>query len=77
MPSISSNDKILVTGANGYVALWIIKTSLKKGYSVRAAIRAESKGDHLKELFKDYASKLDLAIVPDMTKVGRSFLLIE
>lgn len=67
MPSISSNDKILVTGANGYVALWIIKASLEKGYSIRAAVRAESKGDHLKELFKDHGSKLELAIVPDMT----------
>ncbi|KAH6904329.1 D-lactaldehyde dehydrogenase [Coprinopsis sp. MPI-PUGE-AT-0042] len=70
MPSISSNDKILITGANGYVALWIIKTSLEKGYSVRAAVRAESKASHLKALFKDYGSKLELAIVPDMTKDG-------
>lgn len=76
MPSISSNDKILVTGANGYVALWIIKTSLEKGYSVRAAVRAERKGSHLKELLKDYGSKLELFIVPDMTKVKTQLLIL-
>ncbi|KAH6877039.1 D-lactaldehyde dehydrogenase [Coprinopsis sp. MPI-PUGE-AT-0042] len=70
MPPISPNDKILVTGANGYIALWVIKTSLEKGYSVRAAIRAESKGERMKELFKDYGSKLELTLVPDMTKDG-------
>jgi uncharacterized protein YbjT (DUF2867 family) len=72
MPSISSNDKILVTGANGYVALWVVKTSLEEGYSVRAAVRAESKGTHLREFFKDYGNKLELVIVPDITKVGPS-----
>ena len=70
MPTVSANDKVLVTGANGYVALWIIKTLLERGYSVRAAVRSESKGSHLKELFKDYGNKLELAIVPDMTKVS-------
>ena len=70
MPTVSPNSKVLVTGANGFVALWIIKTLLERGYSVRAAVRAESKGGHIKELFKDYGNKLELVIVPDMTSVS-------
>ncbi|KAH6883771.1 D-lactaldehyde dehydrogenase [Coprinopsis sp. MPI-PUGE-AT-0042] len=70
MPTISSSDKVLVTGANGYVALWIVKVLLERGNSVRAAVRSESKGRHLRELFKSYGDKLEIVAVPDMTKSG-------
>lgn len=70
MPIINSTDKVLVTGANGYIALWIVKTLLERGNSVRAAVRSESKGTPLQELFKSYGSKLEITIVPDMTKEG-------
>jgi uncharacterized protein YbjT (DUF2867 family) len=69
MSVISSSDKVLVTGANGYLALWIVKILLERGNSVRAAVRSESKGRHLQELFKSYGDKLELVAVPDMTKV--------
>ena len=70
MPTISSSDKVLVTGANGYIALWIVQTLLQRGNSVRAAVRSESKGRHLQELFKSYGNKLETVVVPDMTKVS-------
>ena len=70
MPTISPNAKVLVTGANSFIAIWIIKTLLERGYSVRGAVRTESKGNHLKELFKDYGNKLELVVVPDMTAVS-------
>ncbi|KAH6890876.1 D-lactaldehyde dehydrogenase [Coprinopsis sp. MPI-PUGE-AT-0042] len=70
MPTISSNDKVLVTGSNGYIALWIIKVLLERGNSVRAAVRGEDKGHHLLKLFKSYGDKIELTIVPDMTKGG-------
>ncbi|KAH6883769.1 D-lactaldehyde dehydrogenase [Coprinopsis sp. MPI-PUGE-AT-0042] len=70
MPTISPTDKILVTGANGYVALWITKVLLERGNSVRAAVRSEAKSRHLRGLFKSYGDKLEVAIVPDMTKDG-------
>ncbi|KAH6907386.1 D-lactaldehyde dehydrogenase [Coprinopsis sp. MPI-PUGE-AT-0042] len=70
MPTISSNEKVLVTGANGYIALWIVKTLLERGNSVRVAIRSESKGNHMKELFKSYGDRLEIVIVPDMTTEG-------
>ena len=70
MPVISPNDKVLVTGANGYIALHIVKTLLERGNSVRGTVRSESKVGHLKELFKSYGEKLEVVVVPDMTKVS-------
>lgn len=70
MPAISSDDKVLVTGANGYIALWIIKVLLERGNAVRAAVRSENKGRHLQSLFQSFGDKLEIAIVPDMIKPG-------
>jgi len=68
MPVIAPGSKVLVTGANGFAAIHIVDVFLKKGYSVRATIRSESKGTHLKKLFGKYGDKLELVIVPDITK---------
>ena len=58
-----SSGKVLVTGANGYIAIWVVKKLLEKGYSVRGTVRAESKGTHLKEVFKEYGDKLEIVVV--------------
>ncbi|KAF9025335.1 D-lactaldehyde dehydrogenase [Hymenopellis radicata] len=71
MPALANtNATILVTGANGYLATYIVGDLLKKGYTVHAAVRSEAKGAHLLELYKVYGDKLKLAIVEDITKVG-------
>jgi uncharacterized protein YbjT (DUF2867 family) len=69
MPSVTPGSKILVTGANGYIALWVLRKLLEQGYSVRAQVRSEAKGKHLKEYFKSYADKIELVVVEDITKV--------
>ncbi|CAL1708191.1 unnamed protein product [Somion occarium] len=69
MPTVTSG-KVLVTGANGYVATWIIKTLLEKGYSVRGAVRSEAKGAHTRNLFASYGDKFELCVVEDITKDG-------
>lgn len=68
MPAVTKG-KVLVTGANGYIALWVVKALLDQGYSVRGTVRAESKVAHLKETFKEYGDKLEVVVVPDITKV--------
>ncbi|KAJ4473047.1 hypothetical protein J3R30DRAFT_3514321 [Lentinula aciculospora] len=36
MPKVIPNgSKVLVTGANGYIAAWVVRTLLEKGYAVR------------------------------------------
>ncbi|PCH42485.1 NAD(P)-binding protein [Wolfiporia cocos MD-104 SS10] len=69
MPTVSSG-KVLVTGASGYVASWVVRTLLEQGYSVRATVRSESKASHLRTIFSAYGDKLEFAIVEDMVKVG-------
>ena len=70
MPVIAPGSKVLVTGANGFAAIHIVDVLLKKGYSVRATIRSESKGTYLKKIFGKYGDKLELVIVPDVAKVS-------
>ena len=48
MPAIDSG-KVLVTGANGYIASWIVLTLLQQGYSVRGTVRTAEKGEGLKQ----------------------------
>ncbi|CCL99694.1 uncharacterized protein FIBRA_01715 [Fibroporia radiculosa] len=69
MPAISSG-KVLVTGANGYIGIWIVRTLLEKGYSVRGTVRSESKTEHLRNTFASYGDKLEFAVVEDITKEG-------
>ncbi|KAF9651439.1 D-lactaldehyde dehydrogenase, partial [Thelephora ganbajun] len=68
MPVIAPGSKVLVTGANGFAAIHIVDVLLKRGYSVRATIRSESKGTHLRKIFGKYGDKLELVVVPDITK---------
>ena len=61
--------KVLVTGANGFVAVWVVQRLLEQGYSVRGTIRSESKTKYVRELFSKYGDKFETVIVPDITKV--------
>ncbi|KIP03369.1 hypothetical protein PHLGIDRAFT_110983 [Phlebiopsis gigantea 11061_1 CR5-6] len=69
MPAITQGKgKVLVSGTNGYIAMWVVKSLLEKGYSVRGTVRSESKIAHLKDTFKSYGDKLDVVVVSDITK---------
>ncbi|KIO32647.1 hypothetical protein M407DRAFT_212627 [Tulasnella calospora MUT 4182] len=70
MPIVSPPAKVLVTGASGFIAAWLCKTLLEKGYSVVGTVRSESKGDYLKDLFKDFGDKFSYIIVEDIEKEG-------
>jgi nucleoside-diphosphate-sugar epimerase len=72
MPIITPNSKVLVSGANGYLACWVVRTFLEKGYAVRGAVRSLERGAHLLELFKSFGKKFELVIVSDITKVNIS-----
>ncbi|KAJ7666346.1 D-lactaldehyde dehydrogenase [Mycena rosella] len=61
---------VLISGANGYIAVWVVRTLLEEGFSVRGAVCSAEKGKHLSELFAPYGDKFELAIVPDITALG-------
>lgn len=69
MPAVAQG-KVLVTGANGYAAAWVVETLLKKGYAVRAGVRTAEKGKYLETIFQKYGDALELAVVGDITEVG-------
>jgi len=75
MPTIAPGDKILVTGANGFLAVHIVEILLKKGYAVRGVIRSPDKGEHLKKIFAKYGDKLEFAVVGDITAVRRALFI--
>lgn len=63
MPVIQPRNKVLVTGANGFLAAWVVRDLLEHGYSVRGAVRSVEKGEHLQSYFADYSSKLEIIVV--------------
>ena len=73
MPAISPHDRILVTGANGYIGLWAVHRLLQTGYRVRAAVRTEDKAAALVKLFAaklpDVAHNLECTIVGNIIAV--------
>ena len=60
--------RVLVTGANGFIAMWVVKHLLDQGYSVRGTVRSESKAKHVREVFSKYGDKFEVVIVEDITK---------
>ncbi|KAI0759540.1 NAD(P)-binding protein [Trametes elegans] len=71
MPSITAPAQVLVTGANGYIGLWVIRYLLDGGYRVRAAVRSSEKGESLIQLFSqklpEGAHHLTFVVVPDLS----------
>jgi nucleoside-diphosphate-sugar epimerase len=70
MPTSQPGDKVLVSGANGYIAIWVVRRLLEKGYSVVGQVRSADKGKHLLEYFKSYGDKFEIAVVADITAVS-------
>ncbi|KAJ7846609.1 D-lactaldehyde dehydrogenase [Mycena olivaceomarginata] len=69
MPAVTSG-KVLVSGANGFVAVWLVQTLLEHGYSVRGTVRSADKGKHLSKRFASYGDKFEIYVVPDITAEG-------
>jgi nucleoside-diphosphate-sugar epimerase len=72
MPIVQPPAKILVSGANGFLAVWLIQTLLEKGYAVRGTVRSLDKGKYLHKLFGKYGDKFELVAVENIGKVGHS-----
>jgi|SRR5712671_1649722 len=68
MVAVSPPAKVLITGANGYLATWIVKKYLEAEYSVRGTVRSLSRSAFLKDKFAYYGDRLELVVVEDITK---------
>jgi nucleoside-diphosphate-sugar epimerase len=60
---------VLVTGASGFVASYIVKELLGRGFRVRGTVRSSAKGDALKASLKEHADKFEYVIVEDIKVV--------
>jgi nucleoside-diphosphate-sugar epimerase len=69
MPTVQPPAKVLVSGANGFIAIWVIKALLDQGYAVRGTVRSLEKGNHLKKVFEKNGDKLEIVVVRDIGKV--------
>ncbi len=70
---MGSSHRILLTGANGFLASHILSQLLAAPakHSVRAVVRSPAKVDAIKSLFSSTpSSQLDFAVVPDIGKPG-------
>lgn len=68
MHTVQPGSKILVSGANGFIAIWVVRALLEKGYAVRGAVRSQAKGGYLKKVFEKHGDKFELVVVEDITK---------
>ncbi|KAL0062381.1 hypothetical protein AAF712_010727 [Marasmius tenuissimus] len=81
MPAIQNSSKplVLVTGATGYIAAWVVRNLLERGFDVRGTVRSPSKGQELLSVLEKQipgygteakVGKLDFVIVEDIAKEG-------
>lgn len=71
MTMIDKTKPVMVTGANGYVASWLVKRLLEDGLTVHAAVRNpenEAKVGHLSEIAKAAKGNLKFFKADLMTK---------
>lgn len=63
-----SHDKVLLTGASGFIAIHILKLLLERGYTVKATVRSQEKADYLLKTFKGLP--VEPVIVKDIKAPG-------
>ncbi|KAJ3517035.1 hypothetical protein NLJ89_g748 [Agrocybe chaxingu] len=72
MPTVPRGGKVLVSGANGYIAMWTVKILLQQGYRVRGTVRSAEKGKFMSDYFAKlgYGEAFEFVIVQDIIKDG-------
>ena len=70
MPAVAPGSKVLVSGANGFIAVWVVRYLLESGYIVRGTVRSLRRGEFIKNLFRSYGERFELVVVEDITKVN-------
>ncbi|KAF8342995.1 D-lactaldehyde dehydrogenase [Cantharellus anzutake] len=70
MPAVQPPAVVLVTGASGFIAAWIIQRLLEARFNVVGTVRSHDKGKFLQELYKGFGDKFTYAIIEDIAKNG-------
>jgi nucleoside-diphosphate-sugar epimerase len=64
------SQRVLLTGANGFLGSHILSDLLTNGFFVRSIVRSQAKADAILQNFSSYKSQMDFGIVEDMTISG-------
>ena len=68
--NMSGKGRVLLTGANGFLAARTVEAFLKAGYSVRGTVRSLASAQEVADALPEYADKLEFVSVPDITVTG-------
>lgn len=69
-PSSPMAQRVLLTGANGFVGSHVLDQLLARGFSVRGVVRSQAKAQQVLADFPGHGPSLDFGIVPDITAQG-------
>lgn len=75
MPPVEQKGKVLVSGANGFIAVWVVKALLDAGYAVRGTVRDDRKTVHLHKIFANVRSRFETVVIADITKASLLIVL--
>ncbi|EJD39222.1 putative cinnamoyl-CoA reductase [Auricularia subglabra TFB-10046 SS5] len=67
---MSAPQRVLLTGASGFVAAHVLHSLLEHGFWVRCTVRSQSKASAIAAQYPGHAAQLDFAIVPDISEPG-------
>ncbi|EJD38359.1 NAD(P)-binding protein [Auricularia subglabra TFB-10046 SS5] len=71
MPVVTPPEKVLVTGASGFIGAWVAHTFLEHGFAGRGTVRSHSKGAYLQKMFDaSHPGLFEYAIVRDISAPG-------
>ena len=70
MPSAPNGKTILITGASGFVATWVVRSFLEAGYHVRGSVRSEETANNVRNSHPGYNDQLSFVIVKDIAQKG-------
>lgn len=80
MPAVNSPGKVLVTGSGGFLAAWIVRDLLARGYHVVGTVRTAKGGEALKNQFLEKegekAKRFEYTVVPDLSAVRSAIALL-
>lgn len=65
-----ATETILITGANGYLALHIIQQAITLGWNIVGTVRSEASAAKVKALFPDAGEQLSLVLIPRLEDVA-------
>ncbi|KAF8879130.1 hypothetical protein BD779DRAFT_1676525 [Infundibulicybe gibba] len=70
MPTVPPGSTVLVTGANSFIGMWVVRELLEKGYRVRGVVRSPHKASFIQETFTAHGDKLEMTVIEDLAKGG-------